>query len=336
MKQPLYLIEQGCRLSREGRRLLVQKDQQTLVQVAVLQVSQVVIFGNSQLTTPALQLLLDEGVDVTLLSQHGNYYGRLVGPANGNALLRIAQVERSRDGAYALATAQQMVRGKIHNIKIFLQRYARRLEKPGLSEAVISIDQLLERVPRTTTIISLLGVEGQASAIYFGIWRDLLQPPWSFEKRIRRPPTDPVNVLLSFGYTLLSQYLLSATYAAGLEPHIGFLHQLNYNRPSLALDLCEEWRPLVVDSVVLRCLNQPLITGEHFGPGNEEYPILLSDAGKRIFIRELESRLNLEFKGPERNETTIYRKLFFYQAQRLAGALQDESKLRIYQPFLVR
>lgn len=336
MKAPFYLLEQGSRLNREGRRLVVTKGEETLARVALIQVSQVIIFGNVQITTPALRLLLEEGVEVVLLSQYGRFYGRLVGPDNGHGSLRVAQVVRSRDQGFALATAQAMVRGKVHNMRIFLQRYARRRNDPTLDAAAESMQTMLQRVPRTQNLNSLMGVEGQAAAIYFGVWKQLLKPPWGFSKRIRRPPTDPVNVLLSFGYTLLSQNILGAVQTAGLDPYVGFLHQLSYNRPNLALDLMEEFRPMVVDSVVLRCLNNKILTPDHFAEGDEERPLLLSQPGIRLFIRELESRLTQPFKHPVSGEQTTFRRLFLLQAYALANSLALEQPGPAYQPFTVR
>lgn len=337
MRQPLYLTEQGCKLSRQGRRLLVTKADATLAQVAVLQVSQVIVFGNVQITTPALRLLLDEGVETVLLSQHGQFYGRLVGAPSGHATLRVAQVVRSRDARFAHTTAQQIVAGKLHNLKVFLQRYARRQESATIRAAAESVDALLQRAPRTQTLNSLLGVEGQASAIYFGVWKALLKSPWSFAQRIRRPPTDPVNVLLSFGYTLLQQNILGAVLTAGLDPYVGFLHQLSYNRPSLALDLMEEFRPLIVDSVVLRCLNNGIVTPEDFTPGEDaEQPLVLGREGVQRFIRELEARLTQEFTHPRTGERITYRRLFLLQAYALAATLDLERVDGFYTPFRAR
>lgn len=336
MRSPLYLIEQGSKLSREGRRLIVVKEGETLAQLSTIQISQVIAFGNVQFTTPALRLLLEENIEVVLLSEHGQFYGRLVGAESGNGSLRVAQVLCSRDQTFALRTAQQIVRGKVHNSKVFLLRYARRLESQPLRLLADRMSELLQRVGRTENNNSLMGVEGMASAIYFGAWKELLQPPWALEKRLRRPPPDPVNVLLSFGYTVLTQNVLGAVLTAGLDPHIGFLHQLNYNRPSLALDLVEEFRPIIVDSVVLRCLNNGIIQPSHFGPGNDEWPVVLDDNGKRLFIRELEARLTQEFKHPASGETVTYRRLLLLQAYRLAGTLDLQGGGAPYQPFLVR
>jgi CRISPR-associated protein Cas1 len=337
MRAPLYLVEQGSRLTRERRRLLITKDGETLARLAVIQVSQVIVFGNVEISTPAIKLLLDEGIEVVFLSLKGRFYGRLIGAESGHGSLRVAQVLRSQDPDFALATAQQMVRGKLHNTKVFLQRYARRLGQRSLEDAVAGVDSLLARVARTTAISSLSGVEGQATAIYFGVWKDLLQPPWRFEKRVRRPPVDPVNVLLSFGYTILSQNVLGAVLTVGLDPYVGFLHQLSYNRPSLALDLMEEFRPLIVDSVVLRCLNNQILKEEDFTYTEDEArPILLSPEGVKRFVRELEQRLTQEFKHPETGERITYRRLFLLQAYDLAASLTGKNGRKLYRPFLAR
>lgn len=337
MRAPLYLTEQGSVLSQRGRRLLVRKGGDELAQIPLVQVSQVVIFGNVSITTPALQLLLREGIETTLLSRSGRFYGRLVGLPHGNGPLRVAQVLHSQDAGFMLGLARQFVRGKLHNLRVLLQRYARRTTATGLDAAVTGIGAMLAQVERCHTTNSLSGVEGRATAIYFGAWKQLLQPPWRFEKRVRRPPTDPVNVLLSFGYTLLTQNVLSAVLTAGLDPNVGFLHQLSYNRPSLALDLVEEFRPVVVDSVVLRCMNNQILTPEHFEAGeDEDRPVVLTQEGIRRFVRELESRFEQSFKHPADGEQLTYRRLFLRQAYQLARILQGRGKAEAYQPFLIR
>lgn len=256
MRHPLYLVEQGSRLTKRGRRLSVVQDNDVVAQVALVQVSQVIVFGNVSITTLALQLLLREGIEVVLLGRTGRFYGRLIGEQNGNGALRVAQLQRSQEQDFALQTARRFVTGKLHNLRVILQRYARRAasgsnhwEASTLRHAVNGIGDMLVRVDACQTINSLSGVEGRGTAAYFRAWKELLKPPWRFDRRMRRPPPDPVNVLLSFGYTLLTQNIWGAVLTAGLDPYVGFLHQLNYNRPSLPLDLMEEFRPVIVDSV---------------------------------------------------------------------------------------
>jgi CRISPR-associated protein Cas1 len=337
MPAPLYLTEQGSALNREGRRLIVSKQGETLAKVALIQVSQVIVFGNVSITTPALQLLLQENVETVLLSSAGRFYGRLVGPKSAHGSLRVAQVMRSQDTSFALALARRIVSGKIHNMRIILQRYARRQDDETLRDNVEALAGLLDGCERCQTINSLSGMEGRATAIYFGAWKSLLKPPWRFDTRNRRPPTDPVNVLLSFGYTLLSQNVLSAVLTSGMDPQVGFLHQLDYNRPSLALDLMEEFRPIIVDSVVLRCLNNDILTPADFRPGEEgEYPLVLEQEGMKRFIRELESRFEQTIKHPDTGNSLTYRRLFLEQAYQVARILREVQPGHSYQPHLVR
>jgi len=342
---PLYITTQGAKLRYRKRRLVVEKqgrEKKEVAAVPAVHVSQVLIFGNVSVTTPALSFLLANEIDVIFLTLRGRYKGRLVGPSGGNSRLRMRQYERAIDPEWALETARAIVTVKLHNTRTLLRRYARRMANDEsasetLSGAADQIGEMIARADRCRTVNSLNGVEGRGAAIYFAVLRCLIQgddEAWAFTKRNRRPPRDPVNVLLSFGYTVLTHNVESAVRAVGLDPYIGFLHQIAYNRPSLALDLVEEFRPIIVDSVVLRCINNNIILPKHFTitPGGT-YPIILSDEGRVRFIRELETRFNLEFKHPDTKERVTYRRCFELQARQLARALQTGD---VYRPFKVR
>lgn len=348
---PLYLTTQGSKLCFRERRFIVEKDGETVAAVPAVHVEQVLVFGNIALTTPAIACLLDRSIETTFLTQDGRYRGRLVGPEGGNGLLRLRQYERALDTAWALETARAIVQGKLHNVRTLLRRYARRMpEEPEasaveegasrsavLSAAADELTALIESAGRCQSVNSLSGVEGRGAAVYFGVFRSLITAPgWTFEGRNRRPPRDPVNALLSFGYTVLLHNLESAVRAVGLDPYLGFLHQPAYNRPSLALDLAEEFRSIVVDSVVLRCMNNNIILPEMFrrdsAPG-APYPVLLDDEGRGRFIRELEARLALEFRHPDSEERVTYRRCFELQARRMARCIQTGER---YRPFSVR
>jgi CRISPR-associated protein Cas1 len=352
---PLYITTQGAKLCYRKRQLIVEKDAadaqrpRQIAAIPAVHVEQVLIFGHASITPPALDHLLKSEVDVVFLTVQGRYKGRLVGPAGGNSRLRLRQYERVLDPAWALETARAIVVGKLHNTRTLLRRYARRQtsevsgepqvratsEVSPLSEAADELDGLMARAGRCNTVSSLSGVEGRGAAVYFGVFRQLIQgDEWEFAGRNRRPPRDPVNALLSFGYTVLSHNVESAVRAVGLDPYIGFLHQVAYNRPSLALDLVEEFRPIVVDSVVLRCLNNNIVRPAHFRfDAEREHPVLLDDEGRGLFIRELEARFNLEFKHPDSHERVTYRRCFELQARQLARALQSGA---VYRPFQVR
>ena len=343
----LYLTTQGSKLRLRQRRFVVEQDlepppdvaREEILSVPAVHVDQVLVFGNISLTTPAIGHLLDHGIEVTFLTQDGRYRGRLVGAEGGNGQLRLQQYQRVLDGEWALETARAIVQAKMHNSRTLLRRYARRLGDASgeLTAAADELTALIESAGRCRTLNSLSGVEGRGAAVYFAVFRHLITAAgWTFDGRNRRPPRDPVNALLSFGYTVLTHNMESAVRAVGLDPYLGFLHQPAYNRPSLALDLVEEFRCIVVDSVVLRCLNNGLILPTMFRRDESPtapYPVLLDDEGRARFIRELEARLELMFRHPDSAERVSYRRCFELQARRMAACVQSGQ---VYRPLQVR
>jgi CRISPR-associated protein Cas1 len=268
------------------------------------------------------------------LTVDGRYKGRLIGAETGFGQLRLNQYNRAQAPEAALRLARPIVYGKLRNQRALLLRYSRRKADGVLGDSADRVGALAEQARRCQTLNSLRGCEGKAGAIYFGVFKRLLKGPWAFEKRVRRPPTDPVNVLLSFGYTLLLHTVRGAISTVGLDAYVGFLHGLVYNRPSLALDMMEEFRPLVVDSVVMRCLNNQIVRAAHFKPQDDPArPILLDDEGRARFIRELEARLTSQFHHPASDERVSYRRCIELQVRELARVLRDGGT---YQPFIVR
>ncbi len=335
----LYVSTQGARLACRARRLVVEKDDQILASVPTAHISQVVLLGNVSLTPPALSYLLAQGIEVVFLTVEGRYKGRLVGPERGNGLLRLRQYARVNDPDWALGVARALGTAKLHNLRTLLRRYARRTDAPqtaaALSAAADRLSDLIAQVGRARTLNSLNGLEGRGSAVYFSVFRHLITVPgWRFEKRARRPPPDPVNALLSFGYTLLTHQMEWAVWTVGLDPYLGFLHRAEYRRPSLALDLIEPFRPILVDSMVLRCLNNGILRPDHFEESPEgPYPIRLGEEGRTRFIREWEGRLNLELTHPQTGERMNYRRCLEVEVRQLAHAVQTGETFR---PFQVR
>jgi len=332
---PLYIVDQGARLRIEGRRLIAEKEGQRIVQVPLAHTNAVILFGNISLTTPAMKRLMSSGIDVIFLTREGRYEGRLVGPLSKFGLLRQRQYERMGDAGFGLRVAQTIVHAKCLNARTLLLRYNRDLGRGDIATSAERLGWLAERALRTTRLNALRGVEGSASAAYFSVFRHLFKRDWPFEGRQRRPPPDPVNVLLSFGYTLLTRELEASVSLVGLDPYLGLLHVTEYGRPSLALDLMEEFRAIVVDSVVLRCLNNDLITPADFSPGTTpDRPVLLSDNGKRHLIRTFEERVETTIRHPVTQEQMTYRRAFEIQTRLLARCLREGTP--DYQPFRVR
>lgn len=336
----LYVIEQGAEIGCDGERIEVRRGADIIGSVPLVKLDDIVIFGNVGISTPAMKRLLDRGIEVTFMTVDGRYQGRLVGQVTAHVALRHAQYACAADPARALALAQRFVEGKLRNQRALLQRFSRnRAEPPPEAQAAADdLEAYIKRVKRTTQLSSLLGVEGSATARYFAGLRSLIGPEWSFSGRQRRPPPDPVNLLLSLGYTLLAHKVLGAVQAAGFDPYLGFLHSLDYGRPSLALDIMEEFRPILIDSLVVRICNDGRIRPEHFRPGEGERPIIITDEGKRAFLTAFEERMRTEATHPEGADSgpgkVPYTRCIALQARRLARVVRQRTD--DYEPFAVR
>ena len=259
----LYVDEQGCAIKKTGERILVVKEDEILRDIPLIHLGQIVISGNVNLTTPAMQTLLHEGIPVVFLSAYGRYHGALTPQVSRNSLLRSAQHRVASSEAQCLALSKAFVYGKLMNMRTMLQR--RKWQAPDSTDSVLgplltnikAIQAMEKRIGKSTELPELLGIEGNASAAYFGSFGFMLKEEmgFDFQRRSRRPPADATNALLSFAYSLLTADLMSAIQTVGLDPYVGFFHQIKYGKPCLALDLMEEFRPIIADSVVITLIN---------------------------------------------------------------------------------
>lgn len=327
----LYLVQQNTKIRIRNRRLQVERDLETgespevLTSIPLGQVSQVVLFGNIGLTTPAIDALLAQDTEVVFLTQRGEYRGKLVGDLTPHVPLRRAQYRALEKPDFVLKMAQGFVRAKLQHQKALLLRNSREARPALVTEAAERLNQALETVERKTSLDSLRGLEGASTAAYFSGLRAFFAPEWKFRDRNRRPPADPVNVLFSFGYTLLAQAASAAVQTVGLDPFVGFLHEYVYNRPALALDLMEEFRP-VVDGVVLWCCRSGVLTpAGDFNPGPPDRPVVLDDDGKRRFLQAYEQRMEQSSLHPLRNVKLSLRQAMIEQARQVADALTNDA-----------
>jgi len=328
----LYLNEQQSIVKKRDEYLIVQYADKRKVEVPLIKVSQVVVSGDVTLTTPALHILLERGIEVCFLSMYGQFRGRLSPPVAKNALLRREQYRAYADQQEALKVAQACVKGKLENMRTMLLRSNRLTQDNTVADAAGAIQRMLSEVPRTTRIGSLLGIEGNGSASYFGVFGQLLRGPLTFTRRRRRPPTDPVNAMLSLGYTLLQHQISAAIQVVGLDPYAGFLHQPRYGRPALALDLMEEFRPIIADSVVLNICNHRILTPQDF---HEELGVVhLKPESRKRFYAKFEERLLEEIQHPHFGYRTSYRRCMELQARFLSKWLTGE--IPSYLPLCVR
>lgn len=261
----LYVNEQGARLVKKGERLEVWVGEVLLQSVRCDELSQVVVMGNAGLTTQAVKALLAAGSDVVFLSRQGSFIGRLSCGLSRQVVVRRAQYRLLDDEANALAVARRFVSGKVTNQRRLLLRQQRKRPDEQVATACTRLRHLLDKIAGAAGLDELRGLEGAAAREYFGVFGKLLRAQdITFVKRVRRPPPDPVNVLLSFGYTLLGNLVQAAVEACGLDPYFGCLHEPRHGRPALVLDLMEEFRPVAVDSAVLEAVNTRAVTARDF------------------------------------------------------------------------
>jgi len=330
----LYLTQQDSVFRKEDERFKVTFKGETLLDLPMLKVSQVVIMGRVTVTPHTVAALMERQVSLTYLTEHGRYVGRIEPAFSKNSLLRRAQYAAAFDEHRTLTLARGFVAGKLANLRVTLLRAARNTEGLDVDGAVEAIRRAERRVEGAEDLDVLRGHEGEGSAAYFGAFDQLIKADgFSFSKRIRRPPTDPVNALLSFGYALLASDIHAAVNVLGFDPYCGYLHADRYGRPSLALDLMEEFRPVMVDSVVLSCLNKRVIQPEDFLVSLGEVCSLTSEARKK-FLLQYEERKQTEVRHPLFEYPATYRRCFELQARILAKVIQGE--IERYEPFSVR
>ena len=348
-KRALYLNTQGYRVGCNELVLKVKEKERIVEEVRVSDVCHVAVFGNIQVSTQAIQRLCHAGIPVTWFSMGGWFYGMTRGHSLKNVLLRIEQFRHAADPASCLRLARQFVRGKIHNHRVLFMR--NHLEPP--ESVKLRLGKAREDALAARSLEELLGIEGAAAAIYFrhlgGLLREQdeddclegIAPPtaskpdgftFDFTTRNRRPPTDPVNALLSLAYSLLAKECTLAAYAVGLDPYVGFYHQPRHGRPALALDLMEEFRPLVAESAVLTAINNRFVsTGDFVRAGKA---VNLSVTGRRQFFQCFEQRMNTLITHPVFDYKVSYRRALELQFRILARVLTGE--IPEYVPFLTR
>ena len=355
----LYVTEPGARIEKEYRHLLVTVEDETRLRVPLADVGHVVLVGQGVgVTTPALHALLAAHVGLSLVNRAGKLLGRLNPPSGLNLELRRRQYGRGTDPAFCLAFARQIVIGKLRNYRTLALRWGRgraehvdTLERANVDTSeranvptypranVEPCDRLAAAIAaaeRAPDLATLRGVEGAGSKAYFAALRSVLRSDFVFEKRTRRPPRDPTNALLSLGYTLLGEAMAASLEVVGLDPYEGFYHADKYGRPALALDLIEEFRGPVADSVALTLINKRMLDVADFEEATEdgETGVYLSRRGLAVYLREFSERLQATITHPLAGRPLSYQKCLEVQARQAAKVVLGEAD--VYRPLRVR
>ena len=323
---PVYVQSHRGKIAKKGERLAITKDDDETVYARLAETSQLVVMGNVYITTPTLHELMRRNIPVTWQSYGGWFLGHTVGTGHANVELRTAQYKGSFEDQVCLRLARGWVRAKIRNSRTLLRRNWRHDEdvKPVLTD----LKRLADKAGRTRDLSSLLGVEGAAAARYFQHFTGMLKQGsdtdlFEMNNRNRRPPTDPVNALLSFGYAILTRTWVVVLSATGFDPYRGFYHQPRYGRPALALDMMEPFRPLIVESAVVTAINNGEIRPTDFV--RRATGVNLSNAGRKRFIATVERRFSQEVTHPLFGYRVEYRRLLEIQSRLLGRFLSGET-----------
>lgn len=283
----LYIKEQGAIIQKLGERILVKKGNETLLEIPVLHVENMAMIGNIQITAQALHMLMEKGIDVSHFSYSGKYLGQTAAEASKNIFLRLEQYSFYLDIEKRMEMARLIVANKIENQISVIREHSWRGCDYEWKKDVWQMEKYMRGLADKRTPNEILGIEGICSNIYFQAFGHMLKCEFPFHGRNRRPPKDPVNVIISLAYTFLTKEVCSALEAESFEPYLGFLHGIRYGRKSLALDMMEEFRQPVIDRLVILLFNKRMI-GKYDFDIPQDGRILLNEDGFRKFCTEYE------------------------------------------------
>ena len=328
-----YITEEGAYIKKRGGNFVVGRNNETVMEIPEEVLESLTLIDAVQVSSRAMVELLRLGVPVTWLSRTGYFFGRLESTRHVNVFRQERQVLLKGSGFY-LRMGRKVIAAKVHNQLTLLRRYLRNTENEGVRQAIGEILALRKHIPLCETNEELMGYEGAVAKVYFRALGMLVSEEFSFTGRSRRPPLDPFNAMLSLGYTLLMYDVYTALSNEGLHPYFGFLHALKNHHPALASDLMEEWRAVLVDSMVLSLVTHHEIRLEHFAAMKEDAPgIILTREGRAIFLRAYEKKLRTVNRYVEGKHS--YRRTLAYQARQYAQALLAKNE-EMYEPIALR
>ncbi|MBU3946880.1 MAG: type I-C CRISPR-associated endonuclease Cas1c [Proteobacteria bacterium] len=334
----LFVTTQGAYLAKEGETVVVKVEKEVRLRIPVHTIGGIVCFGNVGCSPFLMGFCAENGVGVSFLSEHGRFMARIQGPVSGNVLLRREQYRKADDPAFSAGMARAVLIGKIANCRTVLNRalrdHSEKIDADQIADTVKRLSYNLELLNRDQSLDVLRGLEGDAAHIYFGVFDHLIvsqKEAFYFHERNRRPPLDNVNCLLSFIYTLLAHDIRSALETVGLDPAVGFLHRDRPGRPSLALDLMEEFRPVIADRLALSLINLRQVQDKGFKK-TDSGAVLMNDDTRKTLLVAYQERKQEEIYHPFIDEKVTIGLLFHIQALLLARYLRGD--LDGYPPFI--
>ena len=331
----LYVTRQESYVHKERETIVIKQGSEKLAQFPAINISNILCFGQVSVSPPLMGYCGEQGIGLSFYSEYGRFLARVLGRQTGNVLLRRFQYRWADDFDKCVKIARLMIGAKIANSRSVLQREIRNHGPNAiLEDAVSRLAVSLRRCKQTKSLDEIRGIEGDAASVYFSVFNELLKNSgFAFGGRIRRPPTDPVNAMLSFLYSLITQECVSALSGVGLDPYVGFLHRDRPGRPSLALDLLEEFRAAWADRFVLTLINRRQVREKDFVI-EASGAVRLSDDARKVLLTAYQERKQTEVIHPYLQEKVPIGLLPHCQAMLLARHQRGDTEY--YPPYLVR
>jgi len=333
----LFVTRQDTWLAKEGECAVLRLDGKTLGKIPLHTLQSIVCFGHVSCSQYLLEHCAERGVSVTWFTEYGSFMASMHGPTTGNVLLRRAQYRLADSPEASAELARFFIVGKIANCRTVLLRQARTSDEPSLGEAADKLGRILKRLSQPHDLETLRGMEGDAAHLYFEAFPFLVKAEFRdsmrFEGRSRKPPLDEVNCLLSFFYSLLANDIRSALEGVGLDPAVGFLHRERPGRPSLALDMMEEFRPYLADRLALTLINRQQITAADF-VRTEVGGVVLKEKARKEVLTAWQERKREEVEHPFLKEKMTVGMLCHMQSRLLTRYIRGD--MDAYPPFAMR
>lgn len=332
MMSTLYIVEQGTALRVKHQQFHVLQQKELLFKVPVMEVTNIILFGYCHLSYGAVQTALFRDIPIIYYSSQGYYQGELNRKIQPKVTYLLQQVKRQSEEKFICQQAATIVRAKLNNSRILLMRMNRRNQNQIVDEATIKLKQIIRNLTTNTSLEVIRGYEGKGASIYFQGLSGLFQGEFTFSQRTLRPPKDPINSLLGFGYTLLCQHLISNVQLAGLHTDFGNLHTPRNNHPALVLDLMEEFRAQIVDSLVVYFVNKKIFSPEDFTLPDEQGAVYLKQESLKKFLKYWSEKLSTELTHPPTQRKVTLRTCLELQVKEYISCLMGKSEN--YQPML--
>lgn len=331
----LYVCEQGASIGVKDNRFQVHYKEGLIKSIPVETMEVIEVFGKVQITTQCLEECLKRGINILFYSTNGAYYGRLISTSHVNVQRQRIQASVANNEEFKLQFSKRIIEAKIRNQSVVLRRYARHSQQ-DIQRVIVEMNNMYKKVSSAVSIEQIMGYEGTAAKIYFRVLGELIDSEFAFKGRTRRPPTDPFNSMISLGYSVILNELYGKIEGKGLNPYFGVMHKDREKHPTLASDLMEEWRAVLIDSTAMSMLNGHELTKDNFYSDIDQPGVFLDKDGFKRYIKKLEVKFRAENKYLTYIDYSVsFRRAIDLQINQFVRAIETENPDE-YHPIVIR